>query len=206
MANNVPKGWIYFLVLLVLVIIIVVLVGKSLRKSKSESNAVTLLLEEKTDQLKEMERQIQEKDGQIDRLEEKLKENSSKVVELETRLEETAKALSSAEQKLKKSEQKVKRLASARERRVEPTVPRPREPVSSRARSRPAEPGIYETIRTTSVFERPSGTSKKIATIEKETRVTVVGSVGEWLEVRSKHGNPPGFISREDAMFIERKR
>jgi len=32
-----------------------------------------------------------------------------------------------------------------------------------------------------------------------------VGSVGEWLEVRSKHGNPPGFIRRDDAMFVERK-
>jgi len=41
-----------------------------------------------------------------------------------------------------------------------------------------------------------------VSAINKGTRVTVVGSVGEWLEVRSKHGNPPGFIRRDDAMFV----
>jgi len=29
----------------------------------------------------------------------------------------------------------------------------------------------------------------------------VVRSAGDWLEVRSKHGKPPGFIRRDDAMF-----
>ncbi|MBI2088091.1 MAG: hypothetical protein HYT78_05020 [Deltaproteobacteria bacterium] len=44
-----------------------------------------------------------------------------------------------------------------------------------------------------------------MATIRQGTRVTVVGSRGEWLEVRSKHGNPPGFIPREDAMLVEKR-
>jgi hypothetical protein len=26
--------------------------------------------------------------------------------------------------------------------------------------------------------------------------------MGEWLEVRSKHGKPPGFIRADDAMFV----
>jgi hypothetical protein len=34
--------------------------------------------------------------------------------------------------------------------------------------------------------------------------VTVVRSVGDWLEVRSKHDNPPGFIRADDAMFVNR--
>jgi hypothetical protein len=36
------------------------------------------------------------------------------------------------------------------------------------------------------------------------TQITVVRGVGEWLEVRSKHGNPPGFIRTEDAKFVAR--
>jgi hypothetical protein len=40
--------------------------------------------------------------------------------------------------------------------------------------------------------------------IAKGTDVTVVRSVGEWLEVRSKHGNPPGFIRADDAMLVRR--
>jgi hypothetical protein len=40
--------------------------------------------------------------------------------------------------------------------------------------------------------------------IAKGTQVNVVRSVGEWLEVRSKHGNPPGFIRVDDASFVGR--
>jgi hypothetical protein len=31
--------------------------------------------------------------------------------------------------------------------------------------------------------------------------INVVGSQGDWLQVRSKHGKPPGYIRRDDAMF-----
>ncbi len=55
------------------------------------------------------------------------------------------------------------------------------------------------------VFAEPSETSRKVSTIKKGTRVTVVGSAGDWLEVRSKQGNPPGFIRRDDAMFMEKQ-
>jgi hypothetical protein len=43
-----------------------------------------------------------------------------------------------------------------------------------------------------------------LSRISKGTRVAVVRSVGDWLEVRSKHGNPPGFIRTDDAMFVSR--
>jgi len=32
----------------------------------------------------------------------------------------------------------------------------------------------------------------------------VVNSKGEWLEVHSRRGNPPGFIRRQDAKFLEK--
>jgi hypothetical protein len=46
--------------------------------------------------------------------------------------------------------------------------------------------------------------SRTVATIPQGTRVTVVEDNGEWLEVQSKSGNPPGFIRRADATFAEK--
>jgi hypothetical protein len=67
-----------------------------------------------------------------------------------------------------------------------------------------ASPGVYETLRATTVYEGPSGSAKVLASIPPGIRVNVVSSNGEWLEVHSKRGNPPGFIRRNDAAFIER--
>ena len=72
------------------------------------------------------------------------------------------------------------------------------------ASRRTASPGIYEILRTIKVFAEPSGSSRTVATISQGTRVTVVGDNGEWLEVQSKSGNPPGFIRRADATFAEK--
>jgi hypothetical protein len=36
------------------------------------------------------------------------------------------------------------------------------------------------------------------------TEVTVTRSVGDWLEVKSKHGKPPGFIRADDARLLSR--
>jgi uncharacterized protein YgiM (DUF1202 family) len=67
---------------------------------------------------------------------------------------------------------------------------------------RAADPGVYEVVRATGVHEDPSAGSRVVSQIRRGTKVTVVRSVGDWLEVRSKHGNPPGFILRDDAMFV----
>lgn len=63
--------------------------------------------------------------------------------------------------------------------------------------------GEYETTRSTVVFAEPRAESKKITMLNPGTRVLVVGSKGDWLEVRSRHGRPPGFIRRDNAMFIK---
>jgi hypothetical protein len=54
------------------------------------------------------------------------------------------------------------------------------------------------------VYEDPSGSSRVLSQIGPGTRINVVRSNGEWLEVRSKQGNPPGFIRLDDAKFIGR--
>jgi hypothetical protein len=43
-----------------------------------------------------------------------------------------------------------------------------------------------------------------VANIPAGTRVDVVNSKGDWLEVHSRRGNPPGFIKRQDAKFLEK--
>jgi hypothetical protein len=77
-------------------------------------------------------------------------------------------------------------------------------PSSPSVAGRRADAGTYETLRETSVFETPAASSRIVAKIPGGVRVNVVGATGNWLEVRSKSGNPPGFIRRSDATFVER--
>jgi hypothetical protein len=67
----------------------------------------------------------------------------------------------------------------------------------------PATLDFYETSRTTSVYKKPSVSSTKLATIPEGTNVNVVGFTGEWLEIRSIHGKPPGFIRRADTRIVK---
>ena len=64
--------------------------------------------------------------------------------------------------------------------------------------------GAYETRDSTPLFESPSSSSRVVANIPPATRVEVVSSKGDWLEVHSRRGNPPGFIRRQDAKFLEK--
>ena len=84
------------------------------------------------------------------------------------------------------------------------SAPVARPPAPAIASRRPADPGTYQTIRATTVFAEPSASSRIVASVGSGIQVNVVGSNGDWLEVRSKHGKPPGFIRRDDAVLIER--
>jgi SH3-like domain-containing protein len=59
-------------------------------------------------------------------------------------------------------------------------------------------------LRSTNVLEGPSPSARIVAGIESGVRINVVAANGDWLEVRSRHGNPPGFIRKEDARLVER--
>jgi hypothetical protein len=83
-----------------------------------------------------------------------------------------------------------------------PSGTRPSSP--SVASRRTPDAGTYETLRDTPVFESPAASSRIVANIPGGVRVNVVGATGNWLEVRSKTGKPPGFIRRIDATFVER--
>jgi Bacterial SH3 domain len=60
----------------------------------------------------------------------------------------------------------------------------------------------YEIVQPTRVFSAPSEHSQLIANVEPGTQVNVVDSRNGWLEIRSKHGRPPGFIQKTAAIRI----
>jgi hypothetical protein len=62
--------------------------------------------------------------------------------------------------------------------------------------------GTFETTRSTQVYGGPSENAPLIANIGPGMKLNVVGSSDGWLEVRSKHGRPPGFIRQEAAVRI----
>ncbi len=198
MEEKIPRMWLYIIVAL-LIAIASVLVGKTMLSSNSTSGS-SQALEEKSRELDEKNKQIQAMDSQIAQLKKDLEDNSKRIDELQAKLDQTVKSRSAAQPATRTARRESERVASSRP----PAPSRPVEPAPSVASRRPADPGTYEVIRATSVFEDPSDSARKVSSITKGTRVNVVRSTGDWLEVRSKRGNPPGYIRRDDAMFIER--
>ena len=150
------------------------------------SSTEAMLLDEKTRDLENKNRQIEELEKQAAVLRKDLDEGGKQVAVLQSRLDQANRGLASMQEKLK----------TTRTPQVSPSVP------ASGSGSRAADAGSYQVIRATSVFQEASPDSRKITTIAKGTKVNVVRSVGDWLEVRSKHGNPPGYIRRDDATYM----
>ncbi len=165
--------------------------------------------QDNTKELQEKDQRIQSLETELNRVRQELTQRSEEADTLKTKLDETQKDLSTVQQRLAIANREVERVASRRAQqpaasapsRPADTSPPPSAPVPPR---RAGPPGTYETIRPTTVYEQASGTSRVLSKIGKGTRFEVVRSSGDWLEVRSKHGNPPGFIRADDAMFISR--
>jgi uncharacterized coiled-coil protein SlyX len=164
------------------------------------------LLEERLRELRDKDQKIESLEEQLAHVRKELSENSTQLAELKEKLEESQKDLASAQQRLGNSSREAERLAANRAKSPTRASARSVEPLAQTTPSAPArraaEPGVYETIRATSVYKDPSVSSRVLSQVSKGTRVNVVRSVGEWLEVRSKLGNPPGFLRLDDAMFV----
>ena len=204
MGEKIPRIYGYLTVLMLLAIG-AVLVWRYIPGTKNEPTGITASLAGRGNELEEKDRRIRELDDQLSQLRKDLEESSNKMAKLQARLDDTNKALSSTEQMLRKATRPTVRPASTPLKAEEKVASKPVETAPPPSLRRPADPGSYEAIRSASVFAEPSDSSRKVSTIKKGTRVTVVGSTGDWLEVRSKHGNPPGFIRRDDAMFMEKQ-
>ena len=63
--------------------------------------------------------------------------------------------------------------------------------------------GTYKITRSTQIYSEPSDTSRLIANINTGIKINVVDSRNGWLEIRSKHGRPPGFVRQTAAVRID---
>jgi TolA-binding protein len=131
--------------------------------------------------LQQQEEKIRDMEDRIARLQKELEESSKQFASLHAGSDETTRTRRSAQRKVNNSRREETRLAD---------------------QNPSTEPRFYQTVRSTSVFEEPSASSRKVGSIGNGRRVRVVGSTGDWLEVRSKQGRPPGFIRRDDAVLM----
>ncbi len=171
--------------------------GVALQRSEQSASS-----QASSKQLEAKNQMIQSQEAQLAQARQQLTDNSNQLAEMKTKLEEGQKELSATKQRLGAATREVARLNASRSAAATRTASRV--PDTTTSPSRPAaratsEPGVYETTRQTSVYETPSPTARVITQIGKGTRISVVASAGEWLEVRSKHGNPPGYVRADDA-------
>jgi Bacterial SH3 domain len=179
----------------------VFLIGGQRQRSESQ-----LLLEERLGQLRNKDQKIQTLEAELAQARKELAQNSTQFVQLKNKLEESQRNLASTQQKLTRTARETERLAQSKGASATKTSPRQAEPSPPPSRSggarSAAELGVYQTLRATSVYEEPSASSRVLSHINKGTRVNVVRSLGDWLEVRSKGNNPTGFVRRDDMTFL----
>lgn len=164
--------------------------------------------------LAEQQKALDEKEQRIKTLESQLAElrrnnqgTSQQIEQFKAKLEQRESDLAAAQRKLTAANREIERLSASRVAAVPRPAVRTGEPPVAPSSARPSaaiEPRTYETVRSTPVYEEPAGSARVIAQITKGTQITVVGSGGGWLEIRSKHGKPPGFIHADDAIFVSR--
>lgn len=158
-------------------------------------------------QLQAKDQMIQSQEAQLAQTRQQLNENSTQLAEIKTKLDESQKELSAIKQRQGTAPRQVDRLNANRSvaaRRTASRVPDTATSLPGPAARRTAEPGVYETTRETSVYESPSSAARVITQIGRGTRINVENSAGDWLAVRSKHGNPPGYVRSDDARLIAR--
>ena len=200
-------------VILVLGLLVFAL-GVYLVGSRVERHDLGPALAEQQKVVAEQQTALAEKDERIKNLETQLAEvrrnnqgSSRQVEEFKAKLEQSQKDLSAVQQKLAAANKDIAKLsarAAPAQRAPVKTAEAPAAPSPVVRPTASAEPRTYETVRSTPVYEEPANSSRVVAQIGKGTQITVVGSGGGWLEVRSRHGKPPGFIRADDAMFVSR--
>jgi hypothetical protein len=193
----IPAKFIWSVTLL-LVVLLAFLAGAYLQRS--EQSAVS---QANLKRLQAKDQIIQSQQTQLAQVQQQLSENSNQLAKTKARLEENQKALSITQQRLGVATREANRLNATRSVVVRRTASRAPEANASYPASAPArrniDPGVYETTQATSVYENPSSTARVITQLGRGTRINVVNSAGDWLEVRSNRGNPPGFVRSDDA-------
>jgi hypothetical protein len=173
-----------------------------------QRSELSLLSQANQKQLQVKDQIIQGQQAQLAQVQQQLSENSNQLGEMKSKLEESQKALSATQQRLGVATREADRWNATRSvavrrtaSRAPDTPPSLAQPVAAR---RTVEPGVYETTQATTVYENPSSAARVISQIGRGTRINVVRSSGDWLEVRSNRGNPPGYVRSDDARLIGR--
>jgi hypothetical protein len=199
---SIPPKFIWMAAILVVALIAFFAGGYIQRSQLLQSSQANLK------QLQAKDQMFQSQEAQLAQTRRQLNENSNQLAEIKTKLEESQKELSLTRQRLGVATREVDRLNASRSPAARRTSSRAPDmpaslpaPVAAR---RTAEPGVYETTRQTSVYQDPSPASRVVSQISRGTRIDVVRSAGDWLEVRSKRGNPPGYVRSDDARLIGR--
>jgi hypothetical protein len=188
---SIPPKFIWLAAMLV-VALIAFFAGGYLQRSQLSSAQANLK------QLQAKDQMIQSQEAQLAQMRQQLSENSNQLAEMKTKLEDSQKQLSETATRKIDRPSPTRSLAGAKAAsRAPDTAP----PVAAK---RTAEPGVYEVTRTTSVHEGRSSSSRVVSQISRGTRINVVSSAGDWLEVRSRRGNPPGYVRSDDARPIGR--
>jgi hypothetical protein len=195
--SSIPPKFIWMAAMLV-VALIAFFAGGYLQR-----NQLLLSSQANLKQLQAKDQMIQSQGAELAQTRQQLNESSNQLAEIKAKLEESQKELSVTQRRLGVATREVDRLNASRSLATTRTPSRAPgaatslpHPVAAR---RTAEPGVYETTRATTVYENPSSASRVISQISRGTRINVVSSAGDWLEVRSKRGNPPGYVRSDDA-------
>ena len=170
-----------------------------------QRNEARQLEETNSKQVQEREKKIKALEGELNQLRQELDKSKTQLTLLAAKLEENQKELSATQQRLTAATRDG-RVAAKRPDIAPASSARPVKtpPSQTPPARRSAEPGVYEVIRATTVREEPSTTARRVTEINKGTKINVVRAVGNWLEVRSKQGRPPGYVRLDDAILISR--
>jgi SH3 domain-containing protein len=165
--------------------------------------------------LAQQQQALSERDERIRNLESQLAElrqnnqgTTQQIEQLNAKLDQSEKDLAAAQRRIATANREIERLSANRIASAPRSAARssgpPATPPAAPRSTGTIEPRTYETVRSTPVYEEPANSARVVSQITKGTQITVVGSGGGWLEIRSKHGKPPGFIRADDAMFVSR--
>ena len=197
----IPTKFIWPAVTLILVLV-AFYVGGYIQRNESALTAQAY-----SKRLQTKDQMIQDQEAQLNRLRQELNDKSNQLAGAKAKLEQSQKEASATQKRLDLANREVTRLNTSRPVAVAKASSRPPDSARSSApvvTARRNEAGLYETIRETPVFETPSSQARVISQIRGGTRINVVKSAGDWLEVRSKHGNPPGYVRSDSARLIAR--
>jgi septal ring factor EnvC (AmiA/AmiB activator) len=171
-----------------------------------QRSELSLSLQANLKQLQAKDQMIQSQEAQLAQTRQQLNDASNQLAEMKSKVEESQKELSLAKQRVSTAARQAERPSVSRSPAAGRTVSRAPDTAASLpqpvAARQTAAPGVYETTRATSVYENPSSDSRAISQIGGGTRINVTSAAGGWLEVRSKRGNPPGYVRADDARVI----